>query len=74
MLLSPSRAASDWTGPMGSIQFGFKLEVESVQFDFKNSSRGPVRLGLNEVGKADGTDGIDGVDGLNLKIWLSGET
>ena len=44
---------------MGLIQFGFKLEVESVQFDFKNSSRDLVRLGLNEVSKADGVDGVD---------------
>jgi hypothetical protein len=60
VLLSPSCAAPGRTGPMGSIRFDFKLEVESVRFDFKNSSRGPVRLGFDEVGKADGVDGVDG--------------
>ena len=60
VLLSPNHAELDWTGPMGSIRFDFKLEVESVQFDFKNSSRGSVRLGFDEVSKADGVDGVDG--------------
>ena len=65
MLLSPSCAALGRTGLMGSIRFDFKLEVESVQFDFKNSSRSPVRLGFDEVSKADGADGVDGVDGVD---------
>ena len=49
VLLSPSCAAPGRTGPMGSIRF-----------DFKNSSRGPVRLGFDEVSKADGVDGVNG--------------
>jgi hypothetical protein len=61
VLLSPSHAESDQTGPIGSIQFNF-------WFDLKNSSHSSVQLGLNEVSKADGTDGVDGVDVLNLKF------
>ena len=63
VLLNPSCAALGWIGPTGSIQFSFKLEVESVQFDFKNSSRDLVWLGFDEVSKADGADGVNGVNG-----------
>ena len=63
MLLSPSCAALGQTGLTGSIQFDFKLEVESVQFDFKNSSHNSVQLGFDEVSKADKVNGVNGIDG-----------
>ena len=55
---------------MGSIQFDFKLEVESVQFDFKNSSHDSVWLSFNEVSKADRANGINGVNRLIAEILL----
>ena len=56
MLLSTSRAEPGQTGLMGSIRFGFKLEVESVRFDFRKFKS---RLGSTWRRQADGADGVD---------------
>ena len=67
VLLSLSCVASGRTGLTGSIQFGFKLEVESVQFNFKNSSRVSVQLGFDKVSKANGVDEVNGID--EAELW-----
>ena len=60
MLLSPNCTELNQIGPMGSIQFDFKLEVKSVQFDLKIQIVVRFDLALTEVSWADGTDGVNG--------------
>ena len=59
MLLSLSRTEPSRIKPMESIQFGFRLEADSVWLDLRISSHGLVRL---EPRLVDGTDGADGDD------------
>ena len=47
---------------MKLIQFSFKLEVKSVQFNFKNLNHNSVWLGFNEVSKADGVNKVNGIE------------